>query len=460
MPATVPAGTATFGASNTTGINLGSFATLNIGSFQFNAGAPIYGFASVGGSLTLNFNGAGIVNNSSNAPFFDPIANMNFNNNASAGNALIQNSPNLTFHNSSTAGSATIFADIVTFKDNATAGTATIMDNFGSTVFFQNTSSASNATIVIGNGGSLAFTNQSTAGSALITNNAVVSFSDGSSAGNATIVNNSGGVTLFSNGSTAGSATIITNSGGFTLLDGASSGGQARFITNAGGLFDLSALTSGALTVGSIEGNGSYVLRANQLTVGGNNLSTVVGGVISGNGASLVKVGSGTLTLSGANTYTDGTTVTGGLINFAAANNFGTGAITLNGGGLQWAAGTTTDISGKLAPLGASGGVFDTNGNNVAFATPISGAGALIKQGLGTLTLTANNLYSGGTTVSGGLINFTAAGNFGPGAITLNGGGLQWAAGSSADISFKLAPLGRAAASSTPTATPSPSPPG
>src|SRR4029077_109316 len=99
----------------------------------------------------------------------------------------------------------------------------------------------------------------------------------------------------------------------------------------------------------------------------------------------------------------------------------------------------------KLAPLGAGGGIFDTNGNNVAFATPIAGAGALVKQGLGTLTLTANNLYSGGTTVSGGLINFASALNFGSGAITLNGGGLQWAAGSNADISPKLAPLGAGA---------------
>ncbi len=109
---------------------------------------------------------------------------------------------------------------------------------------------------------------------------------------------------------------------------------------------------------------------------------------------------------------------------------------------MQWATGNTLDISSRLAALGAAGGTFDTNGNNVTLASTISGAGALTKQGLGTLTLTANNTYSGGTMVTGGLINFSAASNFGTGMVTLAGGGLQWATGSTADISSKLAPLG------------------
>ena len=173
--------------------------------------------------------------------------------------------------------------------------------------------------------------------------------------------------------------------------------------------------------------------------------STTFAGILddsSNPGGSLVKQGSGTLTLSANNTYSGGTTINAGLINFNSAGNFGTGTITLNGGGLQWASGTTTDISPLLAPLGAAGGTFDTNGSSVTLAAPVGGTGGLTKQGLGTLTLTATNTYAGGTTVLAGLINFTAANNFGAGEITLNGGGLQWATGSSADISSKLAPLG------------------
>src|SRR4029077_15662116 len=131
----------------------------------------------------------------------------------------------------------------------------------------------------------------------------------------------------------------------------------------------------------SIAGNTTFFLGGNQLTVGGNNLSTTVSGTIEDGGSfgragdRFGKGGTGTLTLTGVNTYSGGTTVTGGLINFAAGNNLGTGAITLNGGGLQWAAGNTLDISARLAPLGAAGGTIDTNGNNISFATGLSGSG-------------------------------------------------------------------------------------
>jgi autotransporter-associated beta strand protein len=68
-------------------------------------------------------------------------------------------------------------------------------------------------------------------------------------------------------------------------------------------------MSSGSMTAGSIEGAGTFSLGSNQLTVGSNNLSTTVSGVIRGTGGSLVKVGSGTLTLSGTNSYTGPTTV-------------------------------------------------------------------------------------------------------------------------------------------------------
>ena len=116
--------------------------------------------------------------------------------------------------------------------------------------------------------------------------------------------------------------------------------------------------------------------------------------------------------------------MTGGLINFNSASNFGSGLITLNGGGLQWAAGSTADISSKLAPLGAGGGIFDTNGNTVTFATGLTGSGGLAKQGLGTLNLTGNNTYTGGTAVLAGTlaINGSVAGNVAVGPAGTSGG--------------------------------------
>src|SRR5262249_61790491 len=100
-----------------------------------------------------------------------------------------------------------------------------------------------------------------------------------------------------------------------------SPGGMARLINGATGLVDLSQLTSTGMTAGSIEGAGTIRLGSKNLAVGGNNRSTTFSGVLQdgglggGTGGSLTKVGTGTLTLSGASTYTGPTNVNGGILN-------------------------------------------------------------------------------------------------------------------------------------------------
>jgi hypothetical protein len=114
------------------------------------------------------------------------------------------------------------------------------------------------------------------------TNNGAITFTNASSAGNASIINN--GTLSFTDTSTAGSATITTNNGALTQFATNSTGGNARFITNAGGTVDFSGTfgpsNNNQITAGSIEGAGTYFLGSNQLTVGGNNLSTTVSGDI------------------------------------------------------------------------------------------------------------------------------------------------------------------------------------
>ena len=97
--------------------------------------------------------------------------------------------------------------------------------------------------------------------------------------------------------------------------------------------------------------------------------------------------------------------------------------ITLNGGGLQWATGNTADISAQLDSLGSGGATFDTNGNNVTFATALGGTGGLTKAGTGTLTLSGANTYSGATTVNAGTLQLAVGASLPVGgALAINGG--------------------------------------
>jgi autotransporter-associated beta strand protein len=195
--------------------------------------------------------------------------------------------------------------------------------------------------------------------------------------GSVAIVNNNGGTTTFNNSSTAGNAAITTNSGGGVFFAGASSGGQATFITNSGGVFDISQLTSGGTTAGSIAGAGSYFLGANALTVGGNNLSTTVSGPISdggvggGAGGALIKVGTGALMLTGANTYTGATTVNAGTLE-VDGSTASSSLLTVNTGGMLIGTGTVGNTrinSGGVFAPGAAGtpGTSTTVSGTLAF---------------------------------------------------------------------------------------------
>ena len=384
--------------------------------------------------------GATILNNGGAVQFFDT---------STAGNATITNNATLEFFHTSTAGSATITNnvggivqfnatstagsatitnnDVINFNNTSTAGSAVITNNGTGNLFFNTSSTAGSATIT--NNFIVTFNNTSTAGSATITNNVVLQFLDTSTAGSATISNNgglsftntstAGSATItnndtltFSNTSTAGSATITTNAGATTRFLIGSTGGDARFITNLGGIFDMSGLTAAGMTAGSIEGAGSTILGAKALTVGSNNLSTDVSGIISGLGGSLTKVGTGTLILSGTNTYTGATTVNAGVLQVdgSIASSVLT---TVNAGGTLGGAGTvgstTINGGGSFAP-GTPGvpGTSMTVSGSLAFQS-----GALYVVQLNPASSTIANV-TGTATLTGGSVQAI----FSPGAYT------------------------------------------
>jgi autotransporter-associated beta strand protein len=343
-PATVPTNTATFGASNTTSLTFSSNAT-TIGTLQFQAGAPAYTFTVTN---ALDITGTGIVNNSSGALIIDDFNNSHnfgtfFQNGSTAANAIINN----------TAG-------YIEFAQSSTAACATITNTAQGAAFFVNTSTAGNANITT-NGA-----------------NTFTEFSDASTASNAIITAGNGGTIFFLDSSTADNATVTTNAGGTTAIQNTASGGHAQFITNAGGIFDISGLSSSGTTAGSIAGAGTFDLGSKQLTVGSNNLSTVVsgsiadGGLFGGTGGSLVKLGTGTLTLTGANTYTGGSTIGAGVLEVdgsIATSNL----TTVNSGAALTGAGTVgntqVDSGGTFAPGNGAAGSSMTVTGNLAFAS-------------------------------------------------------------------------------------------
>ncbi|WP_083898619.1 MULTISPECIES: autotransporter family protein [unclassified Brucella] len=124
----------------------------------------------------------------------------------------------------------------------------------------------------------------------------------------------------------------------------------------------------------------------------------------------LMKSGTGTVTLSGANSYTGGTKVSAGTL-VVANDNTGGGTTTVDAGaGLQIGTGGT---SGSLAGDIANDGTLVVDRSDaIGLSGAISGAGGLTKNGAGTLTLSGANSYTGATKVSAGTLTQGAAGGF------------------------------------------------
>jgi autotransporter-associated beta strand protein len=117
-------------------------------------------------------------------------------------------------------------------------------------------------------------------------------------------------------------------------------------------------------------------------------------------GRPLVKVGAGTVTLSGTNSYTGGTALDAGVLSVSRDANLGTaaGSLTFNGGILR---NTDAFASARSVLLNATGGGFQTDAP-LTLTGVLSGSGALNALGPQVLTLTNKNTYSGATIITGG----------------------------------------------------------
>jgi len=218
--------------------------------------------------------------------------------------------------------------------------------------------------------------------------------------------------TITSGGNVSGAISI--NSGGTFTVSGGTISGAISMLDSTSRL----TLTSNQ-AIGSLSGSGTVDLGSSTLSVGDNTFTTF-SGTISGTNGNLIKTGSGQLALSGTNSYTGTTTVSGGSLVIYSAANLGTGALILgNGTKLGMAYGLGTTINNKITLTGGDA-FFINNASIVTLSGTIEGPGNLWKEGSGTLTLTgASTSHTGNISVLEGTLAISSADNLGSGDLLI-----------------------------------------
>ncbi len=241
----------------------------------------------------------------------------------------------------------------------------------------------------------------------------------------------------------------LTNPGTTTVgtlsLDGTASGrtvnvGAGNILRVTGGLLQVSSglafnVAGGTLTGGAADNTAADLLvnATGGLAAGaGMTLSSVVAD--NGTGAvTLVKGGAGSLTLSGANTFTGGLLIQQGRVAVGSDSSAGAGAITVNDGGQLYATGNlsraitlnggigTAEGAGTLGALRLEGGVTLSGGLTVARDSQVTTYGGATANLTGAVTLNAALVKTGS-----GTLNLTGAGsNSGTGTLVVKEGVAQ-----------------------------------
>ncbi|HVK50421.1 MAG TPA: autotransporter-associated beta strand repeat-containing protein, partial [Pseudoxanthomonas sp.] len=203
-------------------------------------------------------------------------------------------------------------------------------------------------------------------------------------------------------GDMAGSGSFSHEGAGTLTYTGTATHTGGTTIASGGTLQVGSGGEKGAIA-GDVVNNGTLIANRSG--------SLHFDGVISGTGK-LIKRGTGVLQLSGTNTYVGETRFEGGVLAATLAENFGAlgNALTFDGGTLRW---LNAFFIGRPAELLAGGGTLDSNDLNVEWRSLTTGVGKLTKTGQGTVYLTVNNTYTGGTSILGGNLQLGNGGTTG-----------------------------------------------
>ena len=240
-----------------------------------------------------------------------------------------------------------------------------------------------------------------------------------------TIYNSSVGTTSVlsisgSGGSFSGLIENNTGTGGVVSLVKTGTGQQ--YLNGVNTYTGGTTIASGTLEIGNPQSLGSGPVTDNGVLSLYNFNGATESAQISGSGSVYVING---VNLTGSNSFTGGITLAGGTTTLGNAGAIGpSGTITFSGGTLQFTSSNTTDYSSRFSNATSQDYYIDTNGQSVTFASNLTSTfGVLEKFGVGTLTLTGTNSYTGGTLVSAGILQIAGGGTLGStsGSMTLSG---------------------------------------
>ena len=196
-----------------------------------------------------------------------------------------------------------------------------------------------------------------------------------------------GGAIFLQNGSELSIKGKLTFDGNSVTAGGGANPGRAIgkdifMMSGSSLIFDLSSDLSLETDIESDQGSG--------------------GGV----GGGVTKKGAATLTLSGTNNYTGGTTLSEGRLSIAADHHLGdpSGDLTFDGGSLVATGGV---VSARKVALNSDAEIEVNGQDPVTFSGAVTGKGALTKSGSGLLVLSGSNSYQGGTKINQGTLKGT-----------------------------------------------------
>jgi len=239
---------------------------------------------------------------------------------------------------------------------------------------------------------------------------------------------NSAGTTVLNSANTYTGGTRL-NGGTVVVQDDAALGNASSGLTFGGGALETTGAFSSSRGIvmagsGQLVTDGTTTLNggiagSGVLTKSGNGTATLDGTV---SGAAGLAVSQGDLVLTGTNTYTGGTSVSGtGRLVIANDANLGStsGALSANGGTVV----TTGDVTSiRAVNTNGAGLNLESAGDHVTtLAGTVQGNGAVTSVG-GSLVLSGTNTYAGGTSVHDGDLTISRDANLGaaPGQLELS----------------------------------------